>query len=482
MKTKTVVLVKIWNGDSDVPQSPLSLLLLGTSLKEAGYNVKIIHSTKNNALSRVDEVLKHSPLLVGFSVITGDPLDIVLDFCKKIKNKNKKIPIIMGGVHPTSEPEQCLQEKCIDFVGLYEGERVIVELAQALENKRNFKNIKSLGYRENNRIIINPPRELEKNLDEFDIDWDLINIEDYIFPNYDETDRVLNGYVTSRGCPHNCGFCYNHFFNKRRWRCQSASKVIKDVNLLADNYNIKGIMFFDDNFMVNKERALTIFKNIKVKPLHIELRIDYISRDYLDELKNIGVKSFFIGVESGSDRLLKLVSKGYDSKKIIENLKILKEYDLSLKLSFILGIPTETLPEYRKTLNLIVWCIENLPKVGFTIGFYLPYPATPLYDLCEQMGFKKPKSFKQWVAFDRHGKKDFNFTNVNHVSAKEIRKLRMIAVIMGNCIKSQSKSRNLVYKIFKFRFMNSGKKWMKPINYVENVFLSFRDTYKNFKQ
>ena len=93
MKKRTVVLIKIWSGDTRYSQAPLSLILLGEQLKKAGYNVKVFHLTKYNALSKIDDVLRCSPLLVGFSLITGDPLDVVLEFCNKLKSKNKKTPI-----------------------------------------------------------------------------------------------------------------------------------------------------------------------------------------------------------------------------------------------------------------------------------------------------------------------------------------------------------------------------------------------------
>jgi radical SAM superfamily enzyme YgiQ (UPF0313 family) len=73
-------------------------------------------------------------------------------------------------------------------------------------------------------------------------------------------------------------------------------------------------------------------------------------------------------------------------------------------LSFIVGVPSETLAEYQETLRLVLWCLETLPRVGFTLGFYLPYPGTPLYELCVERGFERPQAMADWEKLDRWGR------------------------------------------------------------------------------
>lgn len=468
---KTIALIKIWHGTSERGQPPMGLLFVGNSLKKAGYDVKIFHFSKFDALARLHEIEKTSPMLVGLSIITGDPADVVIEFCERLKERLPHVPIVFGGVHPTLEPVQCLEEKCVDYVVLNEGEKTIVLLADAVRDGGPLDHIEGLGYKDHGEIKIAPFKEFEKDLDKFNMDWGLIDIERYIWPSYSGIDRVLMGYVASRGCPHKCGFCYNQVFNKSRWRHHSAEKVVRDINRLSADHNINGVVFYDDNFTVNKKWALEILKGINVSGIHIETRIDYIREDFLDDLADRGVMSLFLGIESGSDRLLELISKGFSSSDIYRSLDMMKRYPFDLKLSFILGIPTETLTEFRKTLALIVWSLENLPHVGFTIGFYLPYPGTPLFDLCVTRGFMKPKTFSEWKILDRWGEHDMPLPWIegNFLRPVEVKKLRILSGWMINLRKSNFTGRNLLYPIVKARFIFSGNIAVRAFSFIEDI-------------
>jgi len=453
-----VALIKVMYKAVGTPQPPMGLLSVGHSLLAAGYRVRVFHVTHDEALECMDAVAAEAPSMVGFSLITGDPLDIVGACCRKLKQRIPGAAIVFGGVHPTIEPVQCLETGYVDYVVLNEGEHTIVALADALRDGGPVREITGLAFIEDGAPVVNPFAGFEKDLDVFGMAWELVDVERYINPHYQGVERVLQGYVASRGCPHACRFCYNQFFNKRRWRHPSAEKLVGDLNALIDKHRLGGVVFLDDNFTVNKTWMSSVLSGIKACGLHLETRIDYIDDAFLKELVDHRVKNLFIGVESGSDRILTLIDKGFTVADIHRALGLIESYGITVKLSFIFGVPTETYAEYRQTLALIIWCIENITRVGFTVGFYLPYPGTPLFETCVERGFKKPARFEEWTALDRWGKQDMDLPWVegHYITAGETAVLRELTSRLLSLRNASSWGARLRYRALRFRFLHSG--------------------------
>jgi len=380
---------------------PLGLLYVGDALKKNGYDVQIFHCTPNEIEKKAKIIVRKDPIFIGFSVITGNQTRHSAEMSKEIK-KRSDIPVVWGGPHPTLVIEQCLSEEYIDIVVRGEGEETSIDLAGVLEKKGGLKKVEGIGYKDKkNKIRLTEPRPLIENLDKFKLDWDLINVKDYLCsePLWD-CKRVI-AYITSRGCPYNCGFCYNLVFNQRRWRCHSKEVVISDIEFLKNEYDIDGIKYFDDNFFVDKKRALKIAKAVDLR-WHGEIRIDYLTRQYLKKLSKTNLRAFLIGGEAGSDRVLRLINKAFTVKDTIKAGKIISEFpEIWTKYSFIIGMPTETWNEAQKTIDLILRLHEMNPESSYTVGPFLPFPGTPLYDLAIKHGFTPPKKTEDWHILDR---------------------------------------------------------------------------------
>lgn len=277
-----------------------------------------------------------------------------------------------------------------------EGEKTVVDLAEALSSKKPLKKIEGIGYKENGEAIINKRGGFIKNLD--NIDWSLINVSDYVYTTWSGK-RVMS-YIASRGCPHNCLFCHNLSFYKRTWRKFPTEQIIKDIRWLVNEYKLDGIMFDDDNFFPDKKRAFEILENIGVPAYHLEIRIDYITEEVAEKLSNLGCKWLLLGVESGNDRILKTINKGYTVKDVIEKIKILAKYpNICVRANFMLGLPTETWKEVKDTINLILNINKIHPNINCDIGLFRPYPGTPIYDTAIKLGFKTP-SIEGWGIYD----------------------------------------------------------------------------------
>jgi radical SAM superfamily enzyme YgiQ (UPF0313 family) len=168
-----IVLARI---ETDTVIHPLGLIYLGGALRKAGYQkVKVFNIFKDEIDKTVDEIVKMKPLFVGLSTLTGPQTRYTYDMSRAIKARDKDIKIIWGGVHPTMLPEDCLKEDCVDMVCIGEGEEVITELAASLAAKADLEGIRGIGYKREEKAVINPRRPFITELDRFEPDWGLVD-------------------------------------------------------------------------------------------------------------------------------------------------------------------------------------------------------------------------------------------------------------------------------------------------------------------
>ncbi|MFQ5456614.1 MAG: B12-binding domain-containing radical SAM protein [Nitrospirota bacterium] len=378
---------------------PLGLLAVGTVLQKREFQIRIVHILENDIDCLISELTKNRPLFVGFSVMTGSQTYHSALASKRIK-ENLHIPIVWGGPHPSLLPEQCLSEPYIDFVVIGEGEETIIELTEAiLYGEKDFDNIKGIGFSLNEKEYkVNEPRSFIKNIDNLTLNYELLDMNQYIF-RVGYKNRVV-AYKSSRGCPFNCGFCYNLVFNKRQWRAMSAEAVIEDIEWLKKRYHIDGVKLYDDEFYINKERAVQILQKIGI-PAHSEIRIDMVDEELAKLWKETNHLELLIGIESASNRLLKLINKGYTVETIRKGADLLSRHNIRTTYSAIFGLPTETPEEFQDTIELLLDIYQTHKNCGFTVGAYLPYPGTSLYDLALKLGFQSPETTEGWGAVDR---------------------------------------------------------------------------------
>lgn len=413
-----IVLVQInYSADHAEVTLPLGILSVGSALKKVGFDVKLVVINEKGIDKAVDEIITMHPDFVGISVMTGMQTKHSAELSRKIKDKNPKLSIIWGGIHPSLMPEQCLGEDYIDYVVIGEGEETIIEFAKKLKNDVGFDDVAGLGQKKNGKVVINQEREFIENLDDYRLDFSLVDVEKYLFRLKGATRTIA--YKASRGCTFNCAFCYNRAFNKSKWRAWSVDAVVEDINFLKEKYKINAVKFYDDNFFIDRERALRILERIDL-PNHLELRIDMLTDDLAKRLKELKTCELMFGIESGSNRLLKLISKGYAVDKIREGVKILAKYNLFTTYSTIVGLPTETKEEFNQTLDLMYWIRKQHPRAGFALGSYLPFPGSLMYQFAIERGFKPPEKTEDWSKIDRF-RKDFSSPWVDNKRVWRIR-------------------------------------------------------------
>lgn len=397
--SKPVVLINISNPE-DMHIPPLGQLYIGNSLKHEGYDVEVHHISRDEVKKYAKKISDTNPLYVGTSCMTGNQTAHSATFSKEFK-KLSDAPLVWGGIHPSLMPQQCINEKYIDVVAVGEGEDVSVDLAKVFEGKMRIEDVKGILWKKEGKIITNSPRPLtpQDKIDQYKLDYDLIDFEAHLDKQWG-CNRILTT-VTSRGCVYSCTFCYNIIFNERRWRAHSAEKVIMELKELKDRYGIDGVRFYDDFFFANPPRALKIVDAIRL-PWFAEVRIDSMREKVVEKMIETECKEALFGLESGSERILKMMKKCFTKDLVKERVKVLsKAKDLKVVGSFILGVPTETRDEAFETIDFALELANIHENMRYSFGFYLPYPGSEMYDMAVKLGFKPPEKTEDWEILDR---------------------------------------------------------------------------------
>jgi anaerobic magnesium-protoporphyrin IX monomethyl ester cyclase len=382
---------------------PMGLLYCGSVLKKSGFSVKIYQASRSEMGGICKEIIDRDPLLVGFSSFIGRNIKNTLELMQMLKKSRPEIKIIWGGVHPSLIPEQCLKREEVDFVCIGEGEETIVELADNIQNPDKFSSIKGLGFKQNKKITINAQRPLITDLDKIELDWSLLdNLEQYLMSS---AGRRFVQISTSRGCPHNCGFCYNAKFHKKKWRTHSIDYVLRMVTALRKEIRFDGIVFRDDNFFVDRQRGLSIIKSLKSMDIAtdwLQITINDLDKEILDEFRALGVNGLCTGWETGSRRLLKLMNKGITPEDIIKKFSYIKENNYFNRIDAVgvIGFPTETWAETKMTINMALSISRLLPNANLALQTYLPFPGTDFFALAVDEGFQVPQDALGWADFD----------------------------------------------------------------------------------
>lgn len=310
-----------------------------------------------------------------------------------------------------------LQKEKIDYVGIYSNTicyQSTLQMFQKLQSKREKKQWlgkimvggphTSVGYREipeyvdyivigegevtvpkiingeiKDRIVIG---EKVEDLDSLPMpSW-----EEFIFRPYHWTHSwypvyPLYTFNTSRGCPFSCTFCSVKAIWGKEYRYMSAERVVHDVEYMIKHYGAKGIYFREDHFTLNKNRTvefceLLLKRNIKID-WFCETRVDQLGDyEYQKLLADAGCKVFYIGVESGSPKMLEFYKKGETREQFIKAFDIAKKVGIKTFASFVVGYPTETEEDRALTDDLI--SIIKPDVVGKNV--FLGLPGSELYD------------------------------------------------------------------------------------------------------
>lgn len=360
----------------------------------------------------VNKIVESRPDVVGFSSYTTDVVG-VMHITNLLKKKLPDVPIVIGGPHPSALPEETLKLlPSIDYAVFGEGEETFAELVNYLETgESSIEGIKGTVYRKNGRVIKGEMRPFQKNIDVFPPpDRHLGNRANYRFDDY---------LSTSRGCPFKCTFCTvrGTWSNKVRYR--DTAKVIEEIKYLKKNFNTQRITFIDDTFTLNRKRVMGLCQGIiddGLNDIHYNgtSRADILDEKLIKKLYEAGVKTLRFGIESGSPRILNLIKKGLNAKRVIETFDLCNKNGIDSMANFMVNHPTETEADIKMSMELFK---RLRPKRGFVV-MTMPFPGTPIYDYAHEIG--KPIQLHDYFKFSINGA---CVANISKIDDKELEKL-----------------------------------------------------------
>ena len=373
---------------------PLGLGYIASRLRNEGYDVDILDCTfmmRNEALKRAKEARAD---VVGIYSMVSMRQDSI-KFASYLRDSCGLI--VAGGPLPSSDPVSFMND--FDMVVRGEGENSMLDIVRVYEKGGNPEHIPGIVYRKNGNswssdegeIVSTGILKLEADLDRIAFPArDLFPNDDYIDYWKKKTGHATTTVFTTRGCPFRCEFCSSAVFGVS-YRERSPPNVVDEVEE-ALSYGYDRIHFADDVFTLNKERVFGICREIRKRGLDFKWeclgRVDSIDDDLAAVMKSAGCDRIFFGIESGSDRILKVMNKKITVNSACKAVHSARTAGIRTGAFFILCYPGETDETVLGTIRFAT----SLPLdyLSFTVPY--PLPGTALYERV------RPRIKKEWIA------------------------------------------------------------------------------------
>ena len=414
--------------------TPIGLAMVSSVLKERGHSTKLFDTTfynfntineqkegekylsyKQTDLSnysvkfdKTDEVADfkqilsdYKPDLIIFSVFSSHlnsegEYNMYYYGRELIKKSGKNIPVLVGGIIPTSIPEKVIHDGVTDIICLGECEEAIGELADKMEMDGDITNIKNIWVKKGDKVYKNGVRPLINDLDKLPyMDLSIFDDKSFYRPFKGRVYRAIDTEI-SRGCIYCCDYCVESIMQKLYGykrsqnggvikgkgyhREKSVNRIIQEYIFLRDSFNIEFLRFQDTNFLSISEKKLIElserFSGQVGLPFYIETRPEGITKKRASLLKKMGCVGAGMGLEVGNYSYRKgTLNRNCNNQAIIRACNNLRELGMRATTYNIIGFPGETREDIMKTIEL-----NRMAKPeSMTIAFYSPYIGTPMY-------------------------------------------------------------------------------------------------------
>jgi radical SAM superfamily enzyme YgiQ (UPF0313 family) len=383
--------------------APLGILAVATPLLRAGYSVTLIDSTITpNFKKRVLEEVRDA-LCLGISLVTGPMIRETVEIARAAKAWRPDVPVILGGWHPSLLPKQTLESPFIDYVVRGQGEDTLLELVQHLESRAPVDLIPGIGFKRGGKLHFSTERPLKPIAD--------LPPKAYHLADFDAYERSCGRrwamYISSLACPFNCSYCTNAGVYGRKWNALSPEQFVEETVDLTNRYNLEMLWVVDDNFLVDLDRARHIAEGLVRANANfnwsIQATTNLTARLSLEDLKLLrrsGLHQICQGVDSGSEKILKLMNKTFqDFDSIYESASRCLQAEIRPSFNIIFAYPGEGKTERRQTIDFMMDVCRRFPGSEFWTNIFTPYPGSPIMEHVQELGIQVPDSLEGWADF-----------------------------------------------------------------------------------
>ena len=385
---------------------PLGLGYIAGSLLQYGHDITVwdINAerwSKRETLKKMRET-GGSYDLVGISALAGDYPYVkwLSQFFKKMHPRTK---LILGGYLASALPQFLMEDLPIDIVAVGEGEKTIVELADALQTGASLHKVKGIYYRDDTDAIVHTPsRPRLEDLGKLPlIPWQCFPMDAYlddVHPGFhyrsDNDGTGIISIMASRGCPFDCIYC-DHTIKGHKTRYRLVESVIAEIKTLLSKYDdkIKYFYFWDDILIWNRDWVYEFCEAVLREDLEINwgcnCHVNRVEPRLMEAMKEAGCANVRFGIESGSQRILNALHKGVTVEKALEALKICLDVGLTLTIYIMVGMVGENQETIDETVDFFQRLIKPLHVSRISkINFFMltPFPGNKLFDIVKKDG------------------------------------------------------------------------------------------------
>lgn len=401
---------------------PINLALISACLKEKGFsNIRLFDTTlyKTQEISGDEVRAKYLQLKkwnfdeVGVQLKRGDLFDdfeneikeydpdiifltmveptyhLTKELLERIRPYNKTV--VVGGALATFAPDFVAGVEDIDIICVGEGERAAVELCQRMRKGEDYSDIPNLWVKTEDSIIKNEAEKQITDINELPfLDFSIFEEKRFYRPNRGKVFKTLP-IETTRGCPFQCTFCcspsWARKLGKGFYRQKSFERVMRELKYQKEELGMEFVYFSSESFLSMPAREFEQFmegyKDIDL-PLWFQTRPETIRYERLKLLKDNFDFRLSVGIESGSENLRRnVLNRQISNDKILENIQILNDLDITYGVNNIVGFPDETREDIFKTIELN----RQAQIRDANVFIFTPFRGTRLHELCVEKGY-----------------------------------------------------------------------------------------------
>ena len=367
--------------ESDWAVASLGPGFLAAYLREHGHEAAFLRVvTGMDGATLAAEVRAQAPGLVGVSLTTRQ-WQRARGLLRTLR-RGSNVPVVVGGLHPTFSPEECLDAEGVDFACLGEGEAALLELVEALEAGGPSGPIPNIMAKGAARPPLRPPIEPIDSLpftarDMLDERWGVVHVS------------------TQRGCPFPCTYCGARMFDQlysdaggpAYGRRRSHGSVLAELREIRAKGPLNYVIFLDDTFTIHHPWVFEFCRVYGAElriPFSLHARVETVNEKMLHALAAAGCRHIVYGVESGSERVRRdIMKRSATNQRFRDVFRWTREAGVMATANYMMGTPGESVAEMEETLALH----RELQPTDFGYFVFYPYPGTVLFQECLAKGY-----------------------------------------------------------------------------------------------